>query len=54
MVILATTDEIVQEVNDYVMSLLSGDAIEFISSYNICPGEDDIVNSENAYFGRIP
>ncbi|KAL6543073.1 hypothetical protein OROHE_010593 [Orobanche hederae] len=47
--ILAPTNEIVQEVNDYIMSLLPGDATEFMSSDSICPDEDDTVNREDVY-----
>ena len=47
--ILTPTNETVQEVNDYVISLLPGDAIEFLSSDSICPAEDDSVNREDVY-----
>ena len=47
--ILAPTNEIVQEVNDYIMSLLPGESTEFLSSDSICPDEDDIVNREDVY-----
>ncbi|KAL6584639.1 hypothetical protein OROMI_003928 [Orobanche minor] len=48
--ILAPTNEIVQEVNDYIMSLLPEDATEFMSSYSICPDEDNTVNREDVYY----
>ena len=44
--ILTPTNEIVQKLNDYIMSLLPGDVTEFMSSDSICPDEDDIVNKE--------
>ena len=47
--ILAPTNEIVQGVNDYIMDMLPGDAVEFKSSDSICPDEDDIVNREDVY-----
>ncbi|KAL6505766.1 hypothetical protein OROHE_023145 [Orobanche hederae] len=50
MAILAPTNEIVQEVNDYIMSLLPEDATEFMSSDSICPDEDDTVNREDVYY----
>ena len=37
---LAPTNETVQEINDYVMSMLPGDATEFMSSGSICLDED--------------
>ena len=43
-VILTPTNEIVQEVNENIMSLLPGDITEFMSSNSICPDEDDIIN----------
>ena len=49
MAILAPINETVQEVNDYVMSLLPGDAIKFLSSDYICPDEDDNVNRDDVY-----
>ncbi|KAL6584181.1 hypothetical protein OROMI_003470 [Orobanche minor] len=47
--ILAPTNEIVQEVNDYIMSLLPGDATEFMSSDSIYPDEYDTVNRDDVY-----
>ena len=47
--ILAPTNETVHEINDYVMSLLPGDSIEFLSSDSICPDEDDTINREDVY-----
>lgn len=48
-VILAPTTKMVQEVNDYIMSMLPGDAVEFKSSDSICLDKDDIVNREDVY-----
>ncbi|KAL6549453.1 hypothetical protein OROHE_008570 [Orobanche hederae] len=48
--ILAPTNEIVQEVNNYIVSLLPEDATEFMSSDSICPDEDDTVNREDVYY----
>ncbi|KAL6530090.1 hypothetical protein OROMI_028735 [Orobanche minor] len=48
--ILASTNEIVHEVNDYIMSLLPKYATEFMSSDSICPDEDDTVNREDVYY----
>ncbi|KAL6581065.1 hypothetical protein OROMI_006988 [Orobanche minor] len=48
--ILAPINEIVQEVNDYIMSLLPEDATEFMSSDSICPNEYDKVNREDVYY----
>lgn len=47
--ILAPTNEVVQDINDYVMSLLPGDSTEYLSSDSICPDEGDIVNREDVY-----
>ena len=46
---LAPTNEIVHEINDYIMSLLPGDSVEFMISDNICLDEDDIINREDVY-----
>ena len=51
--IVAPTNEIVQEVNDYIMSLLPRDATEFMSSDIICTDEDDIVNRERCVLCRV-
>ncbi|KAL6550086.1 hypothetical protein OROMI_020574 [Orobanche minor] len=48
--ILAPTNEIVQEVNNYIISLLPEDATEFMSPDSICPDEDDTVNREDVYY----
>ena len=45
--ILTPTNEIVQEVNDYIMDSLPGDATEFLSADAICPDEDDIIDRED-------
>lgn len=47
--ILAPTNEVVEQINNYVMELLPGDAVEYMSSDSICPDEDDVVNREDVY-----
>ena len=47
--ILAPTNDVVQEINDYVMSKLPGDVTEYMSSDSICPDEGDTVDRDNVY-----
>ena len=46
---MAPTNEIVHEVNDYVMSILPGDTTEFLSSDSICPDEDETVDRADVF-----
>lgn len=41
-VILAPTNEIVEKVNDYILSLIPGDVTEYLSSDSICPSEGSL------------
>ena len=47
--ILAPTNDIVHEVKDYVMSMLPGDAIEYLSSDSVCHDDGYIVDREDVY-----
>ncbi len=47
--ILAPTNEVVEEINEYVMSLLPGEVKEYMSADNICPDEQDPVRREDVY-----
>ncbi|KAL6531912.1 hypothetical protein OROMI_028275 [Orobanche minor] len=47
--ILAPTNDIVEKINDHVMSKMSGEVVEYLSSDSICNTERDMADNEDVF-----
>ncbi|KAL6502427.1 hypothetical protein OROHE_024432 [Orobanche hederae] len=47
--ILAPTNDIVEKTNDHVMSKMSGEVVEYLSSDSICKTERDMADNEDVF-----
>ncbi|KAL6564122.1 hypothetical protein OROMI_015572 [Orobanche minor] len=47
--ILAPTNDIVEKINDHVMSKMSGEVVEYLSSDSICKTERDVADNEDVF-----
>ncbi|KAL6530130.1 hypothetical protein OROMI_028775 [Orobanche minor] len=47
--ILAPTNDIVEKINDHVMSKMSGEVVEYLSSDSICKTERDMADNEDVF-----
>ncbi|KAL6558125.1 hypothetical protein OROMI_018475 [Orobanche minor] len=47
--ILAPTNDIVEKINDHVMSKMSGEVVEYLSSNSICKTERDMTDKEDVF-----
>ncbi|KAL6557987.1 hypothetical protein OROMI_018337 [Orobanche minor] len=47
--ILAPTNDIVEKINDHVMSKMSGEVVEYLSSDSICKTEEDMTDNEDVF-----